>query len=115
MRNHSSPGQRAELNHRQVRRQGTSVPVLVSGLLGRGTRFDERTTTMDVSERGACLRLQTRLSLGSAVMVENLATGERLLFRVARVDEHSHGGFEIGLEAPDPPSNFWRLSWAADS
>lgn len=102
-------------NQRPRSRQAAAVPVLVSGLLGRGTRFDERTTTLEVSERGASLHLNIRLPPGAAVMVENLATGERLLFRVVRADEHGRGGYEIGLEAPEPPPNFWRLGWAADS
>ena len=109
------PGRRAAPDNRQVTRQAAVVPVLVSGLLGRGTRFDERTTTLNVSERGASLHLNTRLAQGTAVMVENLATGERLLFRVVRVDEHQRGGYEIGLEAPEPPANFWRLSWGMES
>lgn len=106
---------RTALDKRHLSRQAAAVPVLVSGLLGRGTRFDERTTTLDVSERGASLHLNTRLSQGTTVMVENLATGERLLFRVVRVAEHQRGGYEIGLEAPEPPPHFWRLSWPVDS
>ncbi|OFV84326.1 MAG: hypothetical protein A2620_03870 [Acidobacteria bacterium RIFCSPHIGHO2_01_FULL_67_28] len=94
---------------RREARQAGAVPVLVGGKLGTGTRFDEKTTTVDVSARGARvqLRLQIKLEPGTEVTVENLASGEQQVFRVARVGERVPGGYEIGLEAADAKPGFW--------
>ena len=112
MRDPSPQRQGTAVEDRRGSRQVVAVPVIVSGRLARGTCFAQK-TRVDVSEDGARLHLQTCLPVGTAVMVENLATSERLLFRVVRVAEHTRGGYEIGLEAPDPPPDFWRLRWDA--
>lgn len=94
---------------RREARQAAAVPVLVGGQLGTGARFDEKTTTVDVSERGARieLRLQIRLEVGAQITVENLATGEKRAFRVARVVGKARGSYEVGLEASEPTPGFW--------
>lgn len=91
-------------------RQAVAVPVIVSGTLAPGTRFDEKTTTMDVSARGARvhLHLRMRLEKGTEVKVENVTTGEQERFRVAYVNEQPRGGYEMGLEALEPSPSFWR-------
>lgn len=101
-------------DRRREARLAAAVPVLVGGTLGPGARFDEKTTTVDISDHGARvhLRLQIRLKVGTEVMVENLATGEKQLFRVARVGEPGRGGYEVGLEALAPAPTFWRLGSA---
>src|SRR3990170_3498522 len=93
---------------REARQAGT-VPGLVGGELGIAARFDEKTTTVDVSARGARvpLRLQVKLEPGTEVTVENLAPGEQQVFRVARVGGRLPGGYEIGLEATDAKPGFW--------
>lgn len=107
----------ARVERRREARQPVAVPVLVGGRLGAGSRFDEKTTTMDVSEHGARveLRLQIRLQVGTEVTVENLATGEKQGFRVARVSEPGGGRYDIGLEASELAPNFWRTEPGARS
>ncbi len=90
-------------------RQTAAVPVLVGGKLGTGTRFDEKTLTLDVSGRGVrvLLRLQIRLEPGTEVTVENLATGQQQVFRVVHVGTRQLGGYEVGLEAAAAKPGFW--------
>ncbi len=94
---------------RREARQAVAVPVLVGGKLGTGARFDEKTTTLDVSARGARLqlRLQIKLEPGTEVTVENLASGEQQVFRVVHAGAPAGSGYEIGLEAADAKPGFW--------
>lgn len=114
MKDEPPPSKPPRVEKRRASRQHAAVPVLVSGLLGRKTRFDERTNTLNVSDYGACLRLQTHPPVGTAVMVENLTTGERVLFRVARVNDDVRGGYQVGVHAPESAPHFWRLNWNLD-
>jgi len=94
---------------RREARQSAAMPVLVGGKLGTGTRFDEKTLTLDVSGRGArvLLRLQIKLEPGTEVTLENLASGEQQVFRVVHVGGRQLGGYEVGLEAVYAKPGFW--------
>lgn len=91
---------------RELRRK-LAQPVVVRGLLRPGQRFDKATRSRDASLRGMSLLLPMPLSLDTAVLVENPATGVRTLYRVARVERLGKGAYEVGFEAPDPNPRFW--------
>lgn len=55
---------------RVASRLATRIPVTVSGVDATGKPFEEETETLNVSERGACLRLRQRLLPGSTVKVK---------------------------------------------
>jgi hypothetical protein len=54
---------------RKTARVGLAIPVRVLGFLGDGATWEELTTTMDVSQGGACLPLSHEVELGQVLLL----------------------------------------------
>ncbi len=94
-------------DQRREQREKVSQPVVVSGLSAPGQRFDTAATTHDISRYGMSLLLPAPLPLDTAVLIENPATGVRMLYRVVRVEQVGAEAYWVGFEAPDPSPRFW--------
>lgn len=80
--------------------------VVVTGRDARGEVFSAETTTIDVSPRGAALRLTTPLHLGEIVSfsTRDYAFSTRAVVRSVEIDR-ADGGALIGLEYLDESRN----------
>ena len=63
-------GESAHAKKRAASRLAACIPITVSGTDVSGKPFDEETETLNVSERGACVRLRHPVSAGSVVQVK---------------------------------------------
>jgi hypothetical protein len=95
------------LGKRRDPRIEIALPVLLTGVDGKGRPLDQRVITVNISRRGALLEgVHGVPSAGDEISLTRGARKER--FRVMRVmDDDSRLGARIGVSAIDPNSTFW--------
>ena len=84
------------------------VPLQVKWTNDKGQTFEERTETEVLNSKGARVRLQNAVELGSEVDVVNLENREAARARVVWAGEYFPGqGQRVGIEFTTFRSAFW--------
>lgn len=103
---------------RQEKRRGERVlirvPVQVHGVAPDGSEVKEAAETAMVSRFGALLRMRSLLKKESSVTVKNTFSEQVEKFRVVWIaDKQTAGCWDIGIEAPGLPEDFWGILFPA--
>jgi hypothetical protein len=87
------------------------VSVRVRGNDAQGQRFEEEAATLAINAHGALVQLQTRLTSGSAVLMQHKQTQEEQECHVVFLGPVRSGKAEIGLEFTTACPTFWRVAF----
>lgn len=93
-------GETAHAKKRAASRLATRIPATVKGTDAAGKPFEEETETLNISERGACVRLRTPVAPGTTLKVRVDVGPEQHVtdFRVAWVGAPgTHEAGQVGL------------------
>ena len=86
-----------------------SVVVLARGADNKPV--SEETRTITVNAHGAMILLSLKVSIGQALMLRNLRTGEEVSCRVVYLNPYQSEKREVGVEFIKPFPRFWHISF----
>jgi hypothetical protein len=96
---------------RRSQRVLMQVPVRIRGTDGQGKAFEEFTRTLAINAHGALVLLETRVTNGTIVKLQNKRTEEEQECHVAFLGPVRGATAEIGLEFSEPRPSFWRVAF----
>ena len=94
------------LDQRLAPRISARIPVFLYGHEG-DEPFQERSRTINVSARGAFVRVKTEVNYAQKLILTNLETNEDLACRVARLLRTEQGNLLAGVEFIHAEPGFW--------
>ena len=94
------------LDQRLARRISARIPVFLYGHEG-DEPFQEHSRTINVSARGAFIRVKTEVNYAQKLILTNLETNEDLACRVARLLRTEQGSLLAGVEFLHAQPGFW--------
>lgn len=96
---------------RRSKRILLSVPLQVSGKRYNGAAFAEDVSTLVVNAHGCLILLKEPVSLGQALLLKNLSTGELLSCMVKDINPGANGFQEVGAGFAEASASFWHVSF----
>ena len=99
-------------SHKQRRSQRVvlDVSLLVTGETEDKQPFEEEVLTLIVNAHGTLVMLEAKVSLGQAVILTNIRSGEKRKGTVAFVGSRNVGLAQVGIQFSTPAPEFWLLS-----
>ncbi len=88
-----------------------SVPVVASGNLPDGKKFEEETRTLVVNAHGALLALTIPLRNGQQLTLAHKISNEEKLCKVVYLGNAQGGKTQIGVEFMQPAPQFWGIDF----
>jgi hypothetical protein len=85
------------------------VPLIVRGILGDQSSFQEETFTVTVSAHGALFMLAAKVRLGEKLVLTNTQNGEERDGRVAYIGSEYAGLAQVAIEFARPAPEFWPI------
>ncbi|HVO57895.1 MAG TPA: hypothetical protein VMT51_09395 [Dongiaceae bacterium] len=96
---------------RRSQRVLMQVGVKIHGLDAKGQAFEEETDTLAINAHGALVLLQTRITNGSILTLQNKTTKEEQECIVAFLGPVRANKAEVGLEFSSRRPQFWRVAF----
>lgn len=96
-----------DFDRRKILRQARKVPLLVYGSGPDKQPFHETAESIDASENGCMLMLQTVVAPGQRLLLMNVRNQEEHECRVAYVGKRENGRARVGVAFVRPSLQFW--------
>ncbi|HYA89834.1 MAG TPA: PilZ domain-containing protein [archaeon] len=93
---------------RRSKRALQFVPVLVYGSDAEKQPFHEEAETLEVSEHGCLLSMESEVSRGQRLFLSNMSNQEEQECRVVHVGRRVRAKAKVALEFLRPSPRFWR-------
>jgi hypothetical protein len=96
-----------DFDRRKILRRARKVPLLVYGSGPDRQPFHETAESMDVSENGCLVMLQSTVTPGQKLLLMNSRNQAEHECRVAYVGKRENGRARVGLAFAKPSLQFW--------
>ncbi len=100
---------RTPLERRSVSRRAHRAELLVYGSGEDKQPFHEEGETVDASDSGCLLVIETPVSPGQRLFVTNSQNLAEQECRVVHVGPRAQGKLRVGVQFPNPVGHFWNL------
>jgi hypothetical protein len=92
---------------RRSRRSSLDAGLVVRGVSFEKGPFQEGAITISINAHGALVLMTSKVALGQTLFLKNSVSQNELQVRVVRIDPHSDGVTQVGVEFAQPSFRFW--------
>lgn len=92
---------------RRAPRESVEIPLRIYGRGADGNAFYAEARTINVSETGALLLVNSTLSVGDQILITNRKNSKERLATVVRFGSRREGFEEVGVALQVPDAGFW--------